>query len=179
MIISCSWILGIELITEGFPCFASLLLSLVVVGIAAMTMYASNSVAGGDVKGLLTLAMLFPTYPTGEIVGIAFPLLGDAPLHIFTATVLVNAVFVSLIAPIGLYLYNITHFEPEMWENLKFMCMGYMTTKEDLDKKQHTELLAWREDSEGNIIGRVWVTPLLPYMIFITIGFIIAVITGI
>jgi preflagellin peptidase FlaK len=155
-----------------------LLLSAIITWIITARMYSSGSIGGGDAKGLMALALLFPTYPVGEVAGMAFPLLGPSPWHIFTLTVLINTIFVSIIAPLGLFIYNLTHFETEMWIHPKYMCTGYMTTKERLDTKKHTEMMAWRTDAEGNIKGKIWVTPLLPYMIFITIGYLTALIFG-
>lgn len=177
MLISCSWFVVIELLDGGLPYLANLLLSVAIMIVFVTKMYSSGSIGGGDAKGLLALAVLFPFYPTGEIAGITLPVLGTTPLHLFPLTVLLNTFFVSISAPLGLAIYNMIHFEPEMLQNPAFMAQGYRTTLEKLEKKEHTVPLECIGECT-DLNQKVWVTPLLPYMIFITIGYIAALLTG-
>ncbi|MFC7155843.1 prepilin peptidase [Halomarina halobia] len=61
---------------------------------------------GADAKALVTLAVLFPTYPTYYVGGIALPLVRSA-VGAFSLSVLTNAVLVALAYPIALAVRNL------------------------------------------------------------------------
>ncbi len=60
---------------------------------------------GADAKAIITLAVLFPVYPTYAVLGGAFPVY-EAPLGVFSFTILSNAVLAGLLYPVVLALRN-------------------------------------------------------------------------
>lgn len=60
---------------------------------------------GGDAKAIITLAVLFPTYPTYYIAGSQYPL-NTLPLGSVAVTVLTNATVGLLIVPLSLATWN-------------------------------------------------------------------------
>jgi preflagellin peptidase FlaK len=157
---------------------------------------------GADTKALLALTVLFPKYIFIEqllINKIFFDLTefisGIAYIFPFAFSVLINATVVTLIIPIALLIYNAT--KKDLY--FPFCFFGYkMDLKSILDK--HVWLME-RIDDKGNIIkssltssiepdpetlkiltdkGRitVWVTPKIPFIVPMTIGFVINFLVG-
>jgi len=60
---------------------------------------------GADAKALMTLAVLFPTYPVFYLPGAAYPLVASN-LGVFSLTILTNAVLVGLAYPLYLGIRN-------------------------------------------------------------------------
>jgi preflagellin peptidase FlaK len=60
---------------------------------------------GADAKALMTLAVLFPTYPVFYLPGDAYPLVATS-LGVFSMTILTNAVLVGLAYPLYLGVRN-------------------------------------------------------------------------
>lgn len=176
-LITCGWITALEVINGGAYCFALLLLSVISTWAVSTWMYSNGNIGGADAKGLMTLALLFPVYPAGELLGSSFPIFEVQYMHVFALSVLINTVFVSVAAPLGLAVYNLLHFEPEMLKNPGFMAQGYRTTVTKMLTKKHTVPLEHIDETLDES-QKIWVTPLLPYMIFITIGYITAIIFG-
>jgi preflagellin peptidase FlaK len=70
---------------------------------------------GADAKAIITLAVLFPVYPTYEVLGGAYPMYG-APLGVFSFSILSNTVLVGLLYPVALAIRNLPRgtFTPAM-----------------------------------------------------------------
>lgn len=71
---------------------------------------------GADAKAIITLAVLFPVYPTYYALGGAYPVY-DAPLGVFSFTILSNTVLVGLLYPVALAVRNLPRgtFTPAMF----------------------------------------------------------------
>ncbi|MFO7927420.1 MAG: A24 family peptidase C-terminal domain-containing protein [Halobacteriota archaeon] len=71
---------------------------------------------GADAKAIITLAVLFPVYPTYYALGGAYPVY-DAPLGVFSFTILSNTVLVGLLYPVALAVRNLPEgrFTPAMF----------------------------------------------------------------
>jgi preflagellin peptidase FlaK len=63
---------------------------------------------GADAKALMTLSLLFPTYPVFYLPGDAYPLVASN-LGVFSMTILTNAVVVGLAYPLYLGVRNALH----------------------------------------------------------------------
>jgi preflagellin peptidase FlaK len=71
---------------------------------------------GADAKAIITLAVLFPVYPTYQVIGGTYPMYG-APLGVFSFTILSNTVLVGLLYPVALAVRNLPRgtFTPAMF----------------------------------------------------------------
>ncbi len=152
---------------------------------------------GADTKAMIVIAALVPLYPALPL----FPLIVvDARLQDmlaiwfpFSFVVLADAVLTSLVVELGLFLHNVRY------RNVKFphAFIGY---KVRLDKVpshawfmdlirdgKHVVEFHPRERQDREAIGRdlraagfteAWVTPALPMLVFIWIGYMLAFIIG-
>jgi preflagellin peptidase FlaK len=131
---------------------------------------------------------------------------GFTPLP-FAISTLLNATILSLIVPLTLFFYNLSKLRPEeLRKNLRYLFIGYQLPVDALSKVKHTRLVHLYEEKAGNVerkvlfggvemdnevreklkryaaegrIGEeVWVTPDLPFMLFITAGFGISILYG-
>ncbi|MCD1293688.1 peptidase [Methanocella sp. CWC-04] len=161
---------------------------------------------GADAKSLIAIAILFPLYPEVLISGTILPLSTGVRSPIFSLAVLGNAVVLTLIVPITVFIRNLfTVSFPELKSNPLGAFTGYMMKIEDI-KGKHVRLMHQYEENDGNVerrvkfsgseadeklfnklmkwnkegkIGdKVWITPKLPFLIPITLGFLTAAIWG-
>ena len=143
---------------------------------------------GADFKALSALTILAPFPPSI----LHFPLLG--PSHMpFPWIILVNSLIVFLLIPIGLFVYNIMHY------NVRFphAFLGYFSSIEDARKRfvwpleitvDGRKRFSWRpkgidpenqyKSLEKEGITNIWVTPKVPFMIPLLFGFISSFIFG-
>jgi len=120
---------------------------------------------------------------------------------------LLNAVILTLIVSLALFFYNLLNLRPEeRRKNLGYMFIGYKLHLDKLTDVKHTRLIHLYEEKEGRLekkfifggmeIDRgiieklkkyaaegeldkeVWITPDLPFILFITAGFVISVLYG-
>jgi preflagellin peptidase FlaK len=157
---------------------------------------------GADTKALMALAVLFPTfvyYEPALIFTTIERLIEDLPgfeyFFTFTLSVLINATIITVFIPVALLFYNVSK------GNVKFpQCFfGY---KMDLKKvlKSHVWLMEYVDDegehktvlfprsgeTESSEVTKlkkkgmknVWVTPKIPFIIPMTIGFFMNFIVG-
>lgn len=143
---------------------------------------------GADAKALMALAVLIPIQP--EIYG--FPM-SDSTIPAFSWVVFFNSLLVFMFIPIGLCILNIIRrdikfphvflgykmsienaHETFVWPLEKFidgkLKMVYMPKEFDMDEELN--------EFERQNIKRIWVTPKIPFMIPLLIGFICAFIFG-
>ncbi|TKX75753.1 A24 family peptidase [Halorubrum sp. GN11_10-6_MGM] len=65
---------------------------------------------GADAKAMIALAVIFPTFPAYELLGVTLPLV-DTQLGVFSLTILTNTVLIGLAYPIGLAGLNLVRGE--------------------------------------------------------------------
>ncbi|WP_299235762.1 A24 family peptidase [Natronomonas sp.] len=65
---------------------------------------------GADAKAIITLAVVFPTYPVYYVLGGAYPI-HSAPLGVFSFSILSNTVVVGLLYPLALGVRNLPNGE--------------------------------------------------------------------
>ncbi len=157
----------------------------------AYFLYAINAYGGADAKALMCLAIVFPFYPRiGD-----FPILNQG-FGLFAFSVLANSVIFAPFMMVSLLLRN-------LWkEGLKgflknplFYVAGYRIPVgrirfhnlfELVDEKGELKRLKKAVECDEEKLRRlrnygieeVWVTPALPFIVFITIGFFFAVVAG-
>jgi len=156
----------------------------------AVGLFYAGLYGGADAKALMVLALLVPTTSWGTY------------LHPFTPLmVLTNGVFCSLVVPLVLFLYNLSRilrgekifkgFEAEpAWKKIVASFLGRriddignrkfllsLEKVEDGFRKFNFSLLTAEED-ELREAKDMWVTPGIPLIVFLTAGFLIAIIYG-
>jgi archaeal preflagellin peptidase FlaK len=161
---------------------------------------------GADAKALIAIAIMFPLYPAITLAGFDFPLAGGIMSPVFGLAVLGNAVALNLVVPLCMFFYNLfttpagellsnpvgsfTGYKARIGE-LKGKHLRLMHDYDETDNKVQRhwvfkgteiddysvgELTKWRD--AGKIGEKVWVTPKLPFLIPITLGFLAAVFYG-
>jgi preflagellin peptidase FlaK len=175
--------------------FWQLLDILIMFGVMIL-LYQIDIIKGGaDAKALIALSLLFPVYPSiGDLPLISIP--NDLFMLIFPFSLLVlfNAAIVSLVVPLGLLIHNLTHGD------IRFpaMLLGYKVSLSEAKKRfvwpmERVENGALKfvyfpkEEEENEKIlddlaavgaSRIWVTPKIPFLIFITAGLVISALVG-
>lgn len=164
-------------------------------------------IGGADVKALIMITFLFPMFQEFTIADQVFPLLGTPPIPIFVLTVFNNAVILNAIIFPTLFIRNLLHSGiREFLHHPHYFFLGYKTDIKNLKHKRHVKLLEdYNEDKneikpifskkgieiteelqkkllilskKGKIGKKVWITPLLPFFIPITIGFLTTALIG-
>jgi preflagellin peptidase FlaK len=171
--------------------------------ILAYILFQLGAFGGADAKAFIVLSIILPTYPAFKAFGYALPL--NKPLYdIFALSILGNAALLTIVVPIGLMAYNISVMGWHI-DNPVYIFMGYKTKISKLAGKhirlvQAFEVVDGRVKScfkwggveineekirelkalseKGLIKDDIWVTPGLPFMISITLGFFMAAFYG-
>ncbi len=170
--------------------------SLTVASVLALALYKLNF-GGADIKAIFAIALLFPRYPKFA----CFPLAGIPPLEIFVLSVVTNALILGISAPLTLFVANALrgNFSPLMFlgikvpadslRNRKFFRLMHAppapTAKSAKCKyvwgglEPSEEYLRQIEDAaKRGIVKEVWITPELPFVVFLTAGFFTASLLG-
>jgi preflagellin peptidase FlaK len=159
-------------------------------------MYQFDVIKGGaDAKALIALTLVFPSYPIfWQFPIIAIP---DAMITIafpFSLLILFNAALLSLIVPLGLMILNLSRRDVK----LPAMFFGYKMAIHDVKRKfvwpmQRVEegLVRFRyfpkEDEDFDQVleqlanageKSIWVTPKMPFLLFITASVLLSAIIG-
>lgn len=158
---------------------------------------------GADAKSLIVLSIILPAYPKLQAFDYSFPL--NKPLiDLFAFGIFGNAVLLTIIVPISLALYNLTRMGLHI-NKPAYIFIGYITKISELANR-HIKLIEKFEvvngavkfhfkrggveinekviselktlSEEGLLKDEVWVTPGLPFMIPITLGFFVAMFYG-
>lgn len=182
---------SVELLVGSLSPF-QVLLSLIVGAVFAFLLYALYF-GGADVKAIIALSLLFPSFPSSS----ALPVMGVPPLNVFVLSMLTNSLLIALLSPLSLFLFNALRstFSP-------FMFIGYRVKVSALRRKKHFKLMHELERGErmryiwGGIepteeivrhlealaragtIKDVWITPELPFIVYLTAGFFTAAFYG-
>ena len=171
-------------------------LTIPVMFVLLILMYQFDVIKGGaDAKALIALSVVFPSYP----IFLQFPLIAiPNPLATiafpFSLLVLFNAALLSLVVPIGLMAFNLSR------KDVKFpaMLFGYKVAMQDVKRKfvwpmQRVEEGKVRfryfpkaDEDFDQILeqlanageGSIWVTPKLPFLLFITASVLLSAVVG-
>jgi len=180
-------LLTIEFIFIGIGDVISLLLIPIIIIIIFLLFQFLPFFGGADVKALMSLAILIPFEPKIFI----FPIWGS--IMPFTWIILSNSVFIYLVIPISLFFYNLykRNFE------FPYCFLGYKIDlprakerfvwplEKIVDGKRKISYLSMNKDIEkiykkfeAEDISNIWVTPKIPFMIPLLIGFILSFFVG-
>ncbi|MCX8172501.1 MAG: prepilin peptidase [Archaeoglobaceae archaeon] len=154
-------------------------------------LYRMNVYGGADAKALLCLAVLFPFYPeVGD-----FPAINNG-FGIFAFSVLANSVIFAPFLMFGLLFRNMLKEGIEgFFKNPLYYIAGYRIPIEKIgfhnlfefiDEKGELKRVRKAIEPNEELISRlkkakiqkVWVTPALPFIIFITFGYVVAFLFG-
>ena len=173
--------------------------SLTVASVLALALYKLNF-GGADIKAIFAIALLFPRYPKFA----CFPLAGIPPLEIFVLSVVTNALILGISAPLTLFVANALrgNFSPLMFlgikvpadslRNRKFFRLMHAPPAPNAPNAKSAkckyvwgglepseEYLRQVEDAaKRGIVKEVWITPELPFVVFLTAGFFTASLLG-
>lgn len=161
-------------------------------------LYQFNIIHGGaDAKAIMTVAILVPFYPyffsfplvefSSERVAMAMELFFP-----FAFLVLMNSVLFVVWVFIGFIIYNISKGDfgfPEMLlgyrMNINKVESKFVWPMERVMRGERVLVLFPKSDDDKSLeklrkmgIKRIWVTPKIPFIIFLTAGFIISVFVG-
>ncbi len=119
-----------------------------------------GKMGGGDVKILLGMASLFPSYPWTTISVFPFPAIGA----------LFNGVFLGASVSVFFFIYNLKYLRSiESVGELRLLFLGY---RRKLSSMKHYEV-------PMKVAGDIaWVTPALPFVIPLTAGLALSLIWG-
>lgn len=171
-----SWLslvaLGIALLFYSLE-IKNFLISVAATAIFGAVLSHLGLMGGGDAKILVGIAFLFPVYPNAATL---FP--------VFAISVFMNAVLLSALLPLFFFIYNLKRLkEVKSLRDFFILFLGY---RKDASQIKSYEAVAdsiflnvnkvqlGRKDREGE----VWVTPAVPFLIPITLGFLVAVLFG-
>jgi archaeal preflagellin peptidase FlaK len=161
---------------------------------------------GADAKSLIVLSLFFPSYPDFSLFGYDFPLNEPLPLfsNLFAFGIFENAVLLTIVVPLILAIYNVSKMGLHIDKPL-YAFIGYKTRISELSNKKHIRMIEGFEkinDSikfyfkrggleiddnvmnelkkmyDNGLIKDIWVTPGLPFMIPITLGFYVSIFYG-
>ena len=172
------------------------LLVVLVMFVVIMLLYQFNIIKGGaDAKALIALSLVFPTYPQiGEFPLIHVPYEQVMLIFPFSLLVLFNAAILSLVVPLGLLVFNTAKKDVK----IPAMLLGYKMGIAEARKKfvwpmermegGKTRFAYFPKDDEGSEavldglanagLTRIWVTPKVPFLIFITVALLISTFIG-
>ncbi len=192
-----------DILTKGMPYLMQLFLSAGLIFVLVYILFQLGTFGGADAKSLIVISIILPSYPAFHAFGFDFPL--NRPLiDMFSFGILGNAVLLTIVVPLGLAVYNISRMGLHI-DNPLYIFIGYKSKISDLADK-HIKLIQSLEEENGLVKFRfrrggveinedvisdlralsekglikdeVWVTPGLPFMIPITLGFFVAVFFG-
>ncbi len=206
MLIGVALFVAIDIMAGGIPALVKLLISAIIIYVFVYIIFQLGGFGGADAKSLIVLSILFPVYPQIQVLGTYFPLQGVPLIGLFAFSVFGNAVLLTIVVPLGMLVFNLLTLKPgEILQRPAYLFVGFKT---DISKLlgRHIKLIEEYSLSEGEIHTRfrrngvmiddetvekleeyagqgliprqVWVTPGLPFMIPITLGFFVAVFFG-
>lgn len=172
----------------------------VLVGVLFAALLYILNFGGADVKAMISISLLFPAFPSLSIFHLSLPVMQVPPVDLFLLSMLTNSLLIALVSPLSLFCYNISRgtFSPLMF-------IGYKVELPRLRSKKHfkfmhelvekgselqeryvwggvepTEEVFHRLEALARTKGlkKVWITPELPFIVYLTAGFFTAVIYG-
>ena len=192
-----------DILTKGTPYIIFLFLSAGSIFVLVYILFQIGTFGGADAKSLIVISIILPAYPVIQAFGHNFPL--NKPLiELFSFGILGNAVLLTVVVPLGLAAYNIIKLGLKIDHPL-YIFIGYKSSISNLANKHIKLIQSFEEENglvkfrfkrggveindeviselkalsnKGLIKDEIWVTPGLPFMIPITLGFFVAVFYG-
>jgi len=192
-----------DISTSGIAYLFRLLLSAGFIFAFVYFLFQIGTFGGADAKALILLSIILPAYPAFQAYGYTFPL-NKSLINLFAFGIFGNAVLLTIIVPVGLVGYNLIKMGLHI-DNPLYIFIGYKTKISQIAHR-HIRLIQDFEEINGEvkisfkrggteiddivikklkklsekglIKDEIWVTPKLPFMIPITIGFFVAIFYG-
>ena len=192
----------------GAPYITRTAWSLGVTSIFGYLLFRFHLMGGADAKSLISIALLFPAHPQFAVLSLQFPIYSGLPdaFPLAILTVLYGS-FLALLVPIFLFFRNLQKLGIRaVLSNLGKAFLGYRVPVDQLATRRNVKLLHVYEENNGNvrrrfspggmpvddstletlrryhkqgqIPGEVWVTFDLPFLVFITGGFVMSAFLG-
>lgn len=192
-----------DIMTKGTQYIMLLFLSAGLIFVLVYILFQLGTFGGADAKSLIVISIILPSYPVFSAFGFDFPL-NKPLLDLFSFGILGNAVLLTVVVPLGLAVYNTSRMGLHI-DNPLYIFIGYKSMISDLADKHIKLIQSFEEENglvkfrfrrggveidetvisklkvlseKGIINDEVWVTPGLPFMIPITLGFFVAVVYG-
>jgi preflagellin peptidase FlaK len=186
------------------PYLLHLLYSAALTSVLCYLFFRLGLFGGADAKALICISLLFPAQPSFHIHSYYFPLLRSVPPAFpFALGTLLNTTILALGVPIFLFFLNLFRLGfRDLRKDLSSAFIGYKVAINDLSRCKHIRLAHHYEEADGNVrrgfrfggeaideglVARlkdyhsqgklgpyVWVTPDLPFMVFLVLGFLSA-----
>ncbi len=187
--------LGTPFLALDPPGGLSLAVSVVFVFVFAYLAFEFGLFGGADAKALIVLAYLFPVTPTLDLGGVSMPFMPSPGL--FALSVLGNGLVFSLVVPLAILIRNL---KSGVKKPLRYIFIGYRLPVSEL--RGHLRLMEEPVETEKGVEFRykrggipldvgiaklrklakkdseVWVTPAIPFIIPLTLGFLTAIVYG-
>jgi len=183
-----------QIVTEPLPQLFYMLAGIQVLMVISLAylLYYIGAYGGADAKALMCLSVIFPFYPTFN----GFPILNFG-FGSFAFSTLANSVIAAPALLVGMFIRNlVVEGVRDLKGNLLYYLTGYKAKVDSLPKF-HNLLEYVDEDGKLRRVKRavelneelverlrrkkietVWVTPALPFLIFITAGYVAAFFLG-
>lgn len=197
----------LDFIDHGLISLLNFGLSVVPLSVFVYMLFRTGAFGGADAKAIIALSIVVPTFPSIGLLGHSLPLAGIPPLNLFAFSTFVNAIILTSVVPLSIFIYNLVHLNRgELTERPAYLFLGYKSKISELKDRRHVMLMEnyieqddgvirkfsrrgitidgevvgtlQRFVKEGKIPEKVWITPRLPFMISLTLGFITAVLYG-
>jgi preflagellin peptidase FlaK len=192
-----------DIMTKGTQYIMLLFLSAGLIFVLVYILFQLGTFGGADAKSLIVISIILPSYPVFSAFGFDFPL-NKPLLDLFSFGIFGNAVMLTVVVPLGLAVYNTSRMGLHI-DNPLYIFIGYKSRISDLADKHIKLIQSFEEENglvkfrfrrggveidetvisklkvlseKGIINDEVWVTPGLPFMIPITLGFFVTVVYG-
>ena len=196
-------------VVQGTSFLIPLIVSATITGAISYVFFRLGLFGAADAKALICIAMLFPTQPTFNILSYHFPLFdASVPVVFpFALIVLLNAAVLALVVPISLFFHNLHSLGlKEFTRNAALCFVAYRVNVDGLRSDRFARLAHAYEEIDGptgcfslggtpinsktvqqlkahheeeKITAGVWVTPELPFILFIALGFLASCFLGV
>ncbi len=182
----------IEALHYNTMMLAFAVIQLVVTVALAYALYLIGAYGGADAKAIMSLAAIFPLYPSFD----GFPIFGIGG-GMFALATLANSVLAAPFLLAAMFLRNVFRLGlRNIKGNLLYYFVAYRVSIDEIPKFHN--LLEYIDES-GNLVRvkrgiepseellsrlkrggvrEVWVTPALPFLLFITAGYTVAFVVG-
>ncbi len=192
----------LDFIDRDFISFLKFGLSVMLISTFVYLLFKMGAFGGADAKAIISLSIVVPTFHSIGLFGHSIPLAGIPPLNLFAFSTFGNALILTSIVPLSIFIYNLVHLSrDELLEKPAYPFLGYKSKISELKNQRHVRLMEnyveqgkfsrrgigideevvetlQRLVKKGKIPEKVWITPSLPFMIPLTLGFITAVLYG-
>jgi preflagellin peptidase FlaK len=146
-----------------------------IAAVFSVTLHYFGLMGGGDAKIIIGLGAMFPLLPDGNFV---FP--------VFFLSAFTNAIFISFLLPLWFFISNIRLLPDVKFprEVLRLFVARKKNAKDVgkfeavLDEGRFFMGTKNVEFGGGTREGEVWAAPALPFVVFLTIGFVVSITYG-